>query len=187
MNRFIIDTFHGQEAQEATLEYLESLSMYEKVKSTESFAGGLKAIRDEIIKHVNLVPKSRQTEANQNRRLKKAVRSFRWTRATTARAHELDFWQMYATLKSQAIEEDRGREMQEGKGLYRSRAGTSLCVIQFGLEMSMDAIAPTLSTEHIPEKERKDLALAVVTQAFKGLSVGNAKGGQGSKRTKNEL
>lgn len=74
--------------------------MYEKVKKEESLVAGLRAVRDEIVKHVNLVPKERQTEKDQKRWLKNAVRSYKWARPTTARAHELDFAQMYTMLKS---------------------------------------------------------------------------------------
>lgn len=104
--RFIKDTFHGQESQEATLEHLDSLSMSDKVRETGSVVAGLKAIREEMVKHVNLVPENRQNEAEQKRWLKRAVRMYSWARPTTARTNELDFAKMYATLRAQAIEEE---------------------------------------------------------------------------------
>lgn len=122
VRRFISDTFHGRESQEATLEYLESLSMYEKAKERGSIVSGLKGIRDETIKHVNLVPENRQNEAEQKRWLKRAVRMYRWARPTTARAQELDFAQMYSTLRSQAIEEEKARKTRED-GRLSSRIG----------------------------------------------------------------
>nr|AHF58602.1 polyprotein [Chondrus crispus] len=123
VNKFILDTFHGREAQEATIEHLDSLSMYEQAQRQGSLVAGLRAVRDEIIKHVNLVPKGRQTDLDQKRWLKNAVRQYRWARPTTARAHDMDFARMYATLRSQAIEEERAMENRSERGRYRSKVG----------------------------------------------------------------
>ena len=112
VNKFILDTFHGREAQEATVEYLNSLSLYNSANEKGSIVQGLKNVRDEIIKHINLVPKNLQTEEEQKRWLKYAVRSYRWARPTTARASELDFATMYANLRAQAIEEKRAADMK---------------------------------------------------------------------------
>ena len=112
MNKFILDTFHGREAQEATVEYLSSLSLYNSANEKGSIVQGLKNARDEIMKHINLVPKNLQTGEEQKRWLKYAVRSYRWARPTTARASELDFATMYATLRAQAIEEKRAADMK---------------------------------------------------------------------------
>lgn len=62
VNCFVTSMFHGQENQEATLEYLDSLSLYDQVKKLESIVDALKAVRKAIVKHFNLVPKERQTE-----------------------------------------------------------------------------------------------------------------------------
>ena len=94
------------------MEHLNSLSMYDLAQEKASLVESLKAVRKEIVKHGNLVPIERQTDQDQRRWLKQAVRSFKWTRATTARAHELDFAKLLSTLKCQAIEEDKGREMR---------------------------------------------------------------------------
>lgn len=125
VNEFMLSTFHGREAQEATLEYLDSLSMYEQVREKGALVLGLKAVRDAIVKHVNLVPHERQTDEDQIRWLKNAVRSYKWTRPTNSRAHEMDFAKLYSTLRSQAIEEERSREAREKleRGRYRSRVG----------------------------------------------------------------
>lgn len=134
VNRFILATFHGQEAQEATMEHLDSLSLYELVKEHGSFAAGLRAVRDEIVKHINLVPKGRQTDSDQKRWMKYAVRSYRWARPTTARAHEMDFAQMYSTLRSQAIEEDKSTaKRSDVRGVFKSRVGDK----SFGKAMNL--------------------------------------------------
>ena len=44
VNAFMLSTFHGREAQEATLEYLDSLSMYEQVREKGTLVLGLKAV-----------------------------------------------------------------------------------------------------------------------------------------------
>ncbi|CAN8077282.1 unnamed protein product [Agarophyton chilense] len=74
---FMMSTFHGLEAQEATLEYLNSLSMYAFVKENGSLVEELKGVRDAIDKHVILVPRERQTDQDQRRWLKNAVCSYK--------------------------------------------------------------------------------------------------------------
>lgn len=62
-----MDNFHGREAQEASLEVLDAPSMQENVESPGSYLGGLKKVRDLIIKHTNLVPKELQSDQDQRR------------------------------------------------------------------------------------------------------------------------
>lgn len=80
VNKFILETFRGREAQEATLEHLDTLSMYEEAKTKGSLVAGLRAVRDETVKHVNLVPNGRPTDLDQKRGLRNAVRRCRWSR-----------------------------------------------------------------------------------------------------------
>lgn len=77
VSKFMKGILHGREAQEATLEFLDSLSMYDKAKTVASLVAGLRAVRDEIVKHGNLVPIARQTDKDQRLWLKNSVRSYR--------------------------------------------------------------------------------------------------------------
>lgn len=115
--------FHGQESQEATLVYPDNLSLHELSKESGSVVEGLKAVREAIVTHMNLVPKYLQNDSEQKRWLKKAVTAYRWARPTTARAHELDFAKMYAALRSQAIEEENSRKVERAGGRLRSKVG----------------------------------------------------------------
>lgn len=102
--QLVLAILHGQDAQEATLELFDSLSLYELLKEHGSFAAGLRASRVKIVKQINLIPKRRLTDAYQKRWMNYTVRSYSWTRSTTVRAHEMDFAQMYSTIRSHAIE-----------------------------------------------------------------------------------
>ena len=97
-------------------------SMYDQAQEKGSLLDGLKAVRADIVKH-NFVPVERHTDQDQKRCLKQAVRSFKRTRETTARAHELYFAKVYSTLKCQAIEEDKGLEMRAERRDCRSGYG----------------------------------------------------------------
>ena len=101
VNGFILSIFHGQKAGEATLEHINSFSMYDLAQEKGSLVEGLKAVRAEIVKHRNHVPIGGQTDQDQIHLLKQSVRSFKWTRAITACAHELDSAKLYRILKCQ--------------------------------------------------------------------------------------
>lgn len=80
------------------------------------------SVRNQIVENVNLVSETRQNEKEQKRWLKKAVRSYKWARQTTTRAHKLSFSKMHSTLKAQAIEEDKA---EKAGGIYRATGSHS--------------------------------------------------------------
>lgn len=94
VSQIILGTFYGYKAKETTMEHPDSFSIYEVVREHCYFVAKLRSVRDEIVMHINLVPKGRQMEVDQKRWMKYAVKLYRWAWPATALAHEMDFAQM---------------------------------------------------------------------------------------------
>ena len=102
------------------------------------------------------MPIERQTDQDQRRWLNQAVRSFKWTRTATARAHEFDFAKLYSTLKCQAIEEEKGREMRAERRDSRARVGDkSLGRLVFFGDVYGQAKPNPRHSPYTPRKKRR--------------------------------